>query len=149
MIYTASACEQHKKQSFTHVYGSMFFCSPITGKHKTNHFSLNSQNRQALTGTDQCSDGGMWMSHVFSIIYTALLFLSPPLRQLSILLHRNQSVICQTLSIQAWFMSAIVADYMPVWLEGGKGQMEERGILKEILNLREINHTRLRFNLQT
>lgn len=35
------------------------------------------------------------MSHVFSIIYTALLFLSPPLRQVSILLRRNQSVICQ------------------------------------------------------
>lgn len=71
-----------------------------TGKHKTNHFILNSLNRQALTGIDQCSDGGMWMSHVFSIIYTALLFLSPPLRQVSILLHRNQSVICQTLSIR-------------------------------------------------
>ncbi len=75
-------------------------CPPSTGKHKTNHFSLNSLNRQALTGIDQCSDGGMWMSHVFSIIYTALLFLSPPLRQVSILLHRNQSVICQTLSIR-------------------------------------------------
>ena len=75
--------------------------SPLsTGNHKTNRFSLNSLNRQALTGIDQCSDGGMWMSHVFSIIYTALLFLSPPLRQVSILLHRNQSVICQTLSIQ-------------------------------------------------
>lgn len=70
------------------------------GKHKTNHSSLKSLNRQALTGIDQCSDGGMWMSHVFSIIYTALLFLSPPLRQVSILLHRNQSVICQTLSIR-------------------------------------------------
>lgn len=39
------------------------------------------------------------MSHVFNIIYTALLFLSPPLRQLSILLDHNQSVICQLLSI--------------------------------------------------
>lgn len=76
---------------------------PVTfsaGKHKINRISLNSLNRQALTGIDRCSDGGMWMSHVFSIIYTALLFLSPPLRQVSILLHRNQSVICQTLSIQ-------------------------------------------------
>lgn len=62
--------------------------------------SLNSLNRQALTGIDRCSDGGMWMSHVFSIIYTALLFLSPPLRQVSILLRRNQSVICQPLSIR-------------------------------------------------
>lgn len=71
-----------------------------TGKHKINHISLNSLSRQALTGIDRCSDGGMRMSHVFSIIYTALLFLSPPLRQVSILLHRNQSVICQTLSIR-------------------------------------------------
>lgn len=71
-----------------------------TGNHKINPISLNSLNRQALTGIDRCSDGGMWMSHVFSIIYTALLFLSPPLRQVSILLRRNQSVICQTLSIR-------------------------------------------------
>lgn len=85
---------------FTHVPPSETFFSSPTDKHKTNHFSLNSLNRQALTGIDQCSDGGMWMSHVFSIIYTALLFLSPPLRQVSILLHRNQSVICQTLSIR-------------------------------------------------
>lgn len=42
---------------------------------------------------------GMGMSHVFSIIYTALLFLSQPLSQLSILLDRNQSAICQSLSI--------------------------------------------------
>lgn len=67
---------------------------------KPTSISLNSLNRQALTGIDRCSDGGMWMSHVFSIIYTALLFLSPPLRQVSILLRRNQSVICQPLSIR-------------------------------------------------
>lgn len=67
---------------------------------KPTAISLNSLNRQALTGIDRCSDGGMWMSHVFSIIYTALLFLSPPLRQVSILLRRNQSVICQPLSIR-------------------------------------------------
>lgn len=75
-----------------------YACS--TDNHKTNRFGLNSLNRQALTGIDQCSDGGMRMSHVFSIIYTALLFLSPPLRQVSILLRRNQSVICQALSIR-------------------------------------------------
>lgn len=88
---------QPKCAYFTHDHGRDF-SSP--GKHKTNRSSLNSLNRQALTGIDQCSDGGMWMSHVFSIIYTALLFLSPPLRQVSILLHRNQSVMCQTLSIR-------------------------------------------------
>lgn len=72
----------------------------------------------------------MWMSHVLSIIYTALLFLSPPHRQVSILLHRNQLFVrrCQS---HAWFMSAIVVDYMPVWLQGG-GQMEgEGGIPRE------------------
>lgn len=68
-------------------------------KHKINSQCLNSPIRQALTRADQCSDRGMWMSHVFNIIYTALLFLSPPLRQLSILLDHNQSVICQLLSI--------------------------------------------------
>lgn len=82
----------------TLAYRSGIFFS--TGKHKTNHICSSCLNRQALTGIDRCSDGGMWMSHVFSIIYTALLFLSPPLRQVSILLHRNQSVICQTLSIR-------------------------------------------------
>lgn len=70
-----------------------------TGNHKTNRVGSNSLNRQALTGIDQCSDGGMRVSHVFSIIHTALLFPSPPLRQVSILLRRNQSGVCQTLSI--------------------------------------------------
>lgn len=64
-----------------------------------NAWCLNSPIRHALTGADQCSDRGMGMSHVFSIIYTAFLFLSQPLSQLSILLDRNQSAICQSLSI--------------------------------------------------
>lgn len=87
----------HNRAYFTHARPPR---PSSTGKHKINPISLNSLNRQALTGIDRCSDGGMWMSHVFSIIYTALLFLSPPLRQVSILLRRNQSVICQTLSIR-------------------------------------------------
>lgn len=100
----------------------------ITLNHKTKRICSNSLNRRALTGIDRCSDGGMWMSHVFSIIYTALLFLSPPHRQVSILLHRNQLFVrrCQS---HAWFMSAIVVDYMPVWLRGwvgAWGQMEGR-----------------------
>lgn len=116
---------QPKCAYFTHDHGRDF-SSP--GKHKTNRSSLNSLNRQALTGIDQCSDGGMWMSHVFSIIYTALLFLSPPLRQVSILLHRNQSVICQTLSIRrliyvsycGWLHASVTAgkEQMGGW--GGK-----------------------------
>lgn len=102
------------------------FC---TGKHKTNPpISLNSLNRQALTGIDRCSDGGMWMSHVFSIIYTALLFLSPPLRQVSILLRRNQSVICQPLSIRR----LIYVSYCG-WLHAKRDTGEENKCWRETL----------------
>lgn len=113
-----------------------------TGNHKTNHFSSNSLNRQALTGIDQCSDGGMWMSHVFSIIYTALLFLSPPLRQVSILLHRNQSVICQRLSIHCliyvsycgWLHASATAGKE----QGGGRERERQGdILQETPKISE------------
>lgn len=123
---------QPKCAYFTHDHGRDF-SSP--GKHKTNRSSLNSLNRQALTGIDQCSDGGMWMSHVFSIIYTALLFLSPPLRQVSILLHRNQSVICQTLSIRrliyvsycGWLHASVTAgkEQMGGWGGGGRDVLQE------------------------
>lgn len=104
--------------------------SSSTVKHKTNHIRLNSLNRQALTGIDRWSDGGMWMSHVFSIIYTALLFLSPPLRQVSIPLHHNQSVICQTLSIRR-LIYVIYCGWLHASVSARKEQIVERGVLRE------------------
>lgn len=123
----------------THVRHWVFFS---TGKHKINHFSLNSLNRQALTGIDQCSDGGMWMSHVFSIIYTALLFLSPPLRQVSIRLHRNQSVICQTLSIRR-LIYVSYCGWLHASVTAGKEQMGREGFCKRHRVLGEINCPRV------
>lgn len=98
---------------------------------KPTAISLNSLNRQALTGIDRCSDGGMWMSHVFSIIYTALLFLSPPLRQVSILLRRNQSVICQPLSIRRLIYVSYCGWLHASATSGKRTNVQERHSLQE------------------